>query len=233
MKNKIDFKVDNNLKHIAFIMDGNGRWAKARGLDRPEGHKVGVKVFENIANACFDMGLEAVTFYAFSTENWKRPPAEIKVIMSLLSIYLDTCGKELVSRGIRVRVIGDKSALDSSLIKKIERLENESKQYKRTLNVAINYGGRDEIVHACRRLVDEGREINKENLSLALYTEDCVDPDLVIRTAGEKRLSNFLLWQASYSELYFTDTLWPDFTEDDLILAIEDFYSRRRRYGGL
>ena len=233
METKTKFKVDENLRHIAFIMDGNGRWAKARGMERPEGHKVGVKVFEDIASLCFDIGLEAVTFYAFSTENWKRPPAEIKVIMGLLSIYLDKCGKELVSRGIRVRVIGDKSALEPSLRKRIEKLEEESKGYKRVLNVAINYGGRDEIVHACKRLVDEGREITKENLSRALYTEDCIEPDLVIRTAGEKRLSNFLLWQASYSELYFTDTLWPDFDADDLKLAIDDFYSRRRRYGGL
>ena len=221
------------IQHMAFIMDGNGRWAKARGMERPEGHKEGVKVFERIANTCFDMGLEAVTFYAFSTENWKRPPAEIKVIMGLLSHYLDNCGKNLIEKGVRIRVIGDKSALDSSLIKRIEKLEEESKRNRRVLNVAINYGGRDEIVHACKRLVDEGREITKESLSLALYTEDCIDPDLVIRTAGEKRLSNFLLWQSSYSELYFTDTLWPDFTDEDLKLAIDDFYSRRRRYGGL
>ena len=233
MEKKTTFKVDENLKHIAFIMDGNGRWAKARGMERPEGHKEGVKVFERIANTCFDMGLEAVTFYAFSTENWKRPPAEIKVIMGLLSHYLDNCGKNLIEKGVRIRVIGDKSALDSSLIKRIEKLEEESKRNRRVLNVAINYGGRDEIVHACKRLVDEGREITKESLSLALYTEDCIDPDLVIRTAGEKRLSNFLLWQSSYSELYFTDTLWPDFTDEDLKLAIDDFYSRRRRYGGL
>ena len=230
---KINFKVDENLRHIAFIMDGNGRWAKARGLDRSEGHKVGVKVFEDIANSCFDIGLEAVTFYAFSTENWRRPPAEIKVIMGLLSMYLDKCGDSLIKRGVRFRVIGDKAGLDEKLRRKIEKLEDESRHFKRVLNVAINYGGRDEIVHACRRLVDEGREISKENLSLALYTEDCVEPDLVIRTAGEKRLSNFLLWQASYSELYFTDTLWPDFTDNDLMIAINDFYSRKRRYGGL
>lgn len=233
MEQKTTFKVDENLKHIAFIMDGNGRWAKARGMERPEGHKEGVKVFERIANTCFDMGLEVVTFYAFSTENWKRPPAEIKVIMGLLSHYLDSCGKNLIEKGVRIRVIGDKSALDPSLVTRINKLESESRHNKRVLNVAINYGGRDEIVHACKKLVEEGREITKESLSLALYTEDCVDPDLVIRTAGEKRLSNFLLWQASYSELYFTDTLWPDFDEDDLKLAIDDFYSRRRRYGGL
>jgi undecaprenyl diphosphate synthase len=233
LEKKIEFKVDENLRHIAFIMDGNGRWAKARGMDRPEGHKEGVKVFERIANTCFDLGLEAVTFYAFSTENWKRPPEEINVIMGLLALYIDKCGKELLSRGVRMRVIGDKSALNPTLRKKIDKLENESRHHKRVLNVAINYGGRDEIVHACKTLVEKGLEINKENLSLALYTEDCVEPDLVVRTAGEKRLSNFLLWQASYSELYFTDTLWPDFSDEDLKLAIDDFYSRRRRYGGL
>ena len=233
MKNKTDFTVDKELKHIAFIMDGNGRWAKKRGMERPEGHKEGVKVFENVAKYCFDMGLDAVTFYAFSTENWKRPPAEINTIMSLLSLYLDKCGNDLVKRGVRFRMIGDKNGIDASLRRKIEELESKSKHNERVLNVAINYGGRDEIVHACETLVKEGREINKENLSLALYTEDCVEPDLVIRTAGEKRLSNFLLWQASYAELYFTDVLWPDFSYDDLIVAIEDFYSRRRRYGGL
>ncbi|MBO5715175.1 MAG: di-trans,poly-cis-decaprenylcistransferase [Clostridia bacterium] len=214
-------------------MDGNGRWAKARGMERPEGHKEGVKVFERVANTCFDFGLEAVTFYAFSTENWKRPPAEIKTIMGLLSMYLDKCGDSLIKREVRFRVIGDKAGLDKSLRNKIEKLENESKQFGKTLNVAINYGGRDEIVYACKKLVNEGKEINKENLSLALYTEDCVEPDMIIRTAGERRLSNFLLWQSSYSELYFTDVLWPDFTDEDLILAINDFYSRRRRYGGL
>ena len=233
MENKIDFRVDENLKHIAFIMDGNGRWAKARGMERPEGHKEGVKVFERVANTCFDYGLEAVTFYAFSTENWKRPPVEIKTIMGLLAMYLDKCGDSLVKREVRFRVIGDKNGLDNSLRKKIEKLENESKQFKKTLNVAINYGGRDEIVHACQKLVDEGKEITKENLSLALYTEDCIEPDMIVRTAGERRLSNFLLWQSSYSELYFTDTLWPDFTDEDLKLAINDFYSRRRKYGGL
>ena len=214
-------------------MDGNGRWAKARGMERPEGHKEGVKVFERIANTCFDVGLEAVTFYAFSTENWKRPPAEIKVIMGLLSIYLDKCRKDLIKKEVRVQMLGDKSALDGGLRRRIEALENDTKHFKRTLNIAINYGGRDEIVHACNKLISEGREITKESISTALYTGDCPEPDLIIRTAGERRLSNFLLWQSSYSELYFTDTLWPDFDDDDLALAINDFYLRRRRYGGL
>lgn len=233
MKKIDEIKIDENLRHIAFIMDGNGRWAKARGMERPEGHKEGVKVFERIANTCFDVGLEAVTFYAFSTENWKRPPAEIKVIMGLLSIYLDKCRKDLIGREVRVQMLGDKSALDEGLRRRIEALENDTKHFKRTLNIAINYGGRDEIVHACNKLISEGREITKESISTALYTGDCPEPDLIIRTAGERRLSNFLLWQSSYSELYFTDTLWPDFSDDDLALAINDFYLRRRRYGGL
>ena len=228
-----NFKVDENLKHIAFIMDGNGRWAKMRGLDRPQGHKEGVKVFEHIANTCFDFGLEAVTFYAFSTENWKRPPAEVKTIMGLLAFYLDKCGNDLIKREVRFRVIGDKDGLDKELRSKIDQLEERSKHFTKTLNVAINYGGRDEIIHACKQLLTSGEEITQESFKNALYTKDCVDPDMIVRTAGEKRLSNFLLWQGSYAELYFTDVLWPDFTDDDLIAAIKDFYSRKRRYGGI
>ena len=233
MENKKEIKVDENLRHIAFIMDGNGRWAKQRGLDRPEGHKVGVKVFEDIANTCFDIGLDAVTFYAFSTENWKRPPAEINVIMGLLGLYLDKCGPDLIRRKVRFRMLGDKDGLSASLRSKIDALEQATHSFEKTLNVAINYGGRDEIVRACRLLCQSGEEITKESISRALYTEDCIEPDMIIRTAGEKRLSNFLLWQSSYSELYFTDKLWPDFNDDDLCLAIEDYYSRRRKYGGL
>jgi undecaprenyl diphosphate synthase len=130
-------------------------------------------------------------------------------------------------------MLGDKAGLDSSLRKRIEKLEEATKHFKKSINVAINYGGRDEIVYACKKLVNEGKEITKETISSALYTEDCIEPDMIIRTAGEKRLSNFLLWQSSYSELYFTDTLWPDFSDEDLILAIKEFYRRRRRYGGL
>ena len=210
MENNNCFKVDENLRH-----------------------KVGVKVFEHIANTCFDFGLEAVTFYAFSTENWKRPPAEIKTIMNLLARYLEVCGDDLVKREVRFRVLGDKDGLNDNLREKINSLEQRTAHFRKTLNVAINYGGRDEIVHACKKLVDEGREINKENLSLALYTEDCIDPDLVVRTAGEKRLSNFLLWQASYAELYFTDVYWPDFGEEELDKALLWFSKRQRRFGNV
>ena len=224
---------NGSLKHIAFIMDGNGRWASSRGLERQEGHKEGVKTFEKIASACFDMGMETITFYAFSTENWKRPPKEIKTIMQLLSTYLDKCRKTLVEKNARLKVIGDINAFDEPLRKKIIRIERETANNPLTLNIALNYGGRDELVHAFKALSKIGGEINEESISSALYTAGSPDPDMIIRTGGEKRLSNFLLWQASYSELYFTDVLWPDFSEKELKEAIDDYYSRRRRYGGV
>lgn len=227
----MDIHTDENLTHIAFIMDGNGRWAKARGKERQEGHKEGVKTFEKIAEACFDAGFDTVTFYAFSTENWKRPPKEIKTIMSLLRIYLDKSRKTLKEKNAKLKVIGDVSAFDKPLREKILKIEKETENYPHTLNIALNYGGRDELVHAFRKILESGEEINERTISDALYTSS--DPDMIVRTGGEKRLSNFLLWQASYSELYFTDVLWPDFGEAELELAIKDFYSRKRRYGGV
>ena len=225
--------ADNGLRHIAFIMDGNGRWASARGMERQEGHKEGVKTFERVASACFDMGLDTITFYAFSTENWKRPPKEIKTIMNLLSIYLDKCKKTLKEKNARLKVIGDITAFDPALQRKILKIEKETEKNPRTLNIALNYGGRDELAFALRRLKESGEEITEESISANLYTASSPDPDMIIRTGGEKRLSNFLLWQASYSELYFCDVLWPDFDENELKAAVEDFYSRRRRYGGV
>lgn len=226
-----DIHVDEKLKHIAFIMDGNGRWAKARGKERQEGHKEGVKTFEKIAQACFDAGLDTVTFYAFSTENWKRPPKEINTIMSLLRIYLDKCKKTLREKNARLKVLGDISVFDKSLRDKIVNVEKETEGNARTLNIALNYGGRDELVCAFEKILQSGDDISEETISKFLYTSS--DPDMIIRTGGEKRLSNFLLWQASYSELYFTDVLWPDFDEAELESAIKDFYSRKRRYGGV
>lgn len=233
MDSKKSFSVDEKLKHIAFIMDGNGRWATSRGMERQEGHKEGVKTFEKIAAACFDAGLETITFYAFSTENWKRPPKEVKTIMDLLSKYLDKCQKTLKEKRAKLKVIGNTEAFDKALQKKIKRIEQETAENPLTLNIAINYGSRDEIVYAIKRLKESGSEINENTVSKALYTADSPDPDMIIRTGGEMRLSNFLLWQASYSELYFTDVLWPDFSEDDLADAIKAFYLRRRRYGGV
>lgn len=225
--------ANGSLKHIAFIMDGNGRWASSRGMERQEGHKEGVKTFEKIAAACFDMGMETITFYAFSTENWKRPPKEIKTIMQLLSTYLDKCRKTLIENNAKLKVIGDIGVFDEPLRKKIIKIESETANNPLTLNIALNYGGRDELVHAFKALKERDEDISEESISSALYTAGSPDPDMIIRTGGEKRLSNFLLWQASYSEFYFTDVLWPDFTEKDLKEAVEDYNSRRRRYGGV
>ena len=222
--------VDDRLKHIGFIMDGNGRWANKRGMPREFGHKKGVEVFREITEYCHEIGVQCVTVYAFSTENWKRPQREVDAIMKLLDEYLDKTS----SKDVRVRFIGDTSKLDPKLIAKIESVEERTRNGKATLNVAINYGSRAEIVNAYNRLMAQGKEtITEEDLESALYTAGCPDPDLIIRTGGDLRISNFLLWQAAYSELYFTDTLWPDMTTDDVDAAIENFYSRKRRFGGL
>ena len=227
---KMQIQVDERLKHIAFIMDGNGRWATKRGQIREFGHKKGVEVFKEITEYCHKIGVKCVTVYAFSTENWKRPKREIEAIMSLLDEYLDKKSSE----DVRVRFIGDISVLDGRLIEKIRRVEEQTSGGKDTLNVALNYGSRAEIVNACNKLMAEGKtEITQEDLDGALYTAGCPDPDLIVRTGGDLRISNFLLWQAAYSELYFTDTLWPDMTPDDVDKAIESFYSRKRRFGGL
>ncbi len=223
-------KIDERLKHIAFIMDGNGRWATTRHMPREFGHKKGVEVFKEITEYCHKIGVQCVTVYAFSTENWKRPKNEVDAIMKLLDEYLGKTSNE----DVRVCFIGDTSVLDPSLSKKIERVEKETKNGKSTLNIALNYGARAEIVKACNKLISSGAEnISEKDINDALYTCGCPDPDLIVRTGGDLRISNFLLWQAAYSELYFTETLWPDMTEEDVDKAIEDFYSRKRRYGGL
>lgn len=223
-------KVDERLRHIAFIMDGNGRWANKRGMPREYGHKKGVEVFKNITEYCHKIGVQCVTVYAFSTENWKRPQREVDSIMKLLDEYLDKSSSEDVS----VRFIGDVNRLDSAIVKKIRAVEERTKDGKSILNVALNYGSRSEIVMACNKLIAEGkREISESDLNSALYTGNCPDPDLIVRTGGDLRISNFLLWQAAYSELYFTDTLWPDMKPKDVDKAIADFYSRKRRFGGL
>ena len=223
-------KIDDRLKHIAFIMDGNGRWANKRGMPREFGHKKGVEVFSLITEYCHKIGIKYITVYAFSTENWKRPQREVESIMKLLDQYLD----KSLSDDACVRFIGDKSRLDPTLAGKIEAMESRTKEGTRVLNVALNYGSRSEIVNACNRLISQGKtKVSEQDLNSALYTGDCPDPDLIVRTGGDLRISNFLLWQAAYSELYFTETLWPDMTSDDVDAAIEDFYKRKRRFGGL
>ena len=220
----------NNLKHIAFIMDGNGRWAKKRGFPREFGHKHGVNAFKRMVEACEKIGVHCVTVYAFSTENWKRPKREVDAIMNLLDEYL---GKDC-PQNLSIRIIGDISALDVRLQDKIIDIQEKTAGRENILNIAINYGSRAEIVHACNQLIADGKtSITEDDIISKLYTHDCPDPDLIIRTGGDIRISNFLLWQAAYSELYFTDTLWPDMTEEDLLIAVENFNKRKRRYGGL
>jgi len=221
------------LTHIAFIMDGNGRWAKKRGLPRPAGHTRGAAVFRQIARYCRDIGIKYVTVYAFSTENWKRPEAEVRAIMKLLSEYLADAEKIADEERVCVRFVGDLSVFDEEFRRRAARLYEVSSVYPAVLSIALNYGGRREIAAAAAKLAAEGREITPESISGALYTAGIPDPDLVVRTGGEKRLSNFLIWQSAYAELYFTDVLWPDMTGKDVDEAVYDFYGRQRRYGGV
>ena len=225
--------LDDRLKHIAIIMDGNGRWAKAKGLPREIGHSYGAEAFKNLLEYCRDIELNTLTVYAFSTENWKRPQKEVDSILKLLTRYVDECEKYIDKRDLSIHFIGDISVFDQKLRKRIEVLQEKSKNNKFILNIAFNYGGRSEIVYAAKKLAEQGKEITEESISKAIYTSHCPDPDLIIRTGGDFRISNFLLWQAAYSELYFTDVLWPDFDKEELNAAIKSFYSRKRRFGGL
>lgn len=233
VKKKKTVTVDEKLRHIAFIMDGNGRWAKLRGMPREYGHTEGAAAFKRIVRYCGDIGIKIVTVYAFSTENWSRPENEVNRIMALLEEYLSGAERELEENKIRYTFLGDKSVFSPSLREVMERLEKNSAQYELRLNVAVNYGSRAEILNAARKLAESGKDFTEKNFSDALYTCGCPDPDLIVRTANERRLSNFLLWQAAYSEFYFTETLWPDMQPHDVDLAVEDFYRRGRRFGGI
>lgn len=224
--------VDERLKHIAFIMDGNGRWAKKRGLPRSVGHKYGAKAFRNVVEYCGKIGIKHVTVYAFSTENWGRPQGEIDSIIDLLDKYIDECAQNMEKYDVRLRFVGDMTPFDDKLKAKIKNVEEMTKDKSLRLDVALNYGGRAEIVNACNRLIAEGKtNITEDDIARALYTAGAPDPDLIVRTAGEMRLSNFLMWQSAYSEFYFTDTLWPDMSPRDVDLAVEEFYKRKRRFG--
>ncbi len=221
-------------RHIAIIMDGNGRWAKKRGLPRTAGHKVGAEVFRDIATYCQELGIDYLTIYAFSTENWKRPKDEVDVLMSLLEQYLqeaiDTMERDL----IRLRVLGDVAGLSPKLQQMIDETNAISTHYQGfQANICLNYGGRAEILRAARLCAEAGEEWTEENFSKYLWSAGIPDPELIIRPSGELRLSNFLLWQCAYSEFYFCDTLWPDFKRKDLDLAIIDFQHRDRRFGGV
>lgn len=222
------------LEHIAFIMDGNGRWATSKGLPREAGHRQGAKVFRSTVTLCRDWGISTVTAYAFSTENWKRPKKEVNEIMRLLDSYINEAENDNEKNKIRYIFLGDKTALGDELREKCEYLEKISAENGLTLNIALNYGGRAEILHAVNSLADEGRKnITEEDISSRLYTALSPDPDLIVRTSGEYRISNFLLWQSAYSEYYFAQCMWPDLDESELQRAIIEFSQRRRRYGGV
>ena len=221
-------------RHVAFIMDGNGRWAQRRGMPREYGHRFGVKAFRAILDACDKRGIEAVTFYAFSTENWKRPKKEVDAIMKLMDAYLSECERKIEKYAFRIVFLGDKAVFNEKRRSRMERLEEETRHRTRIVNIALNYGGRDELVHACNTLLATGkREIGEADITAALYTAASPELDLIVRTGGDLRISNFLLWQAAYAELYFTDTLWPDFDEAALDAALLEFSGRKRRFGGV
>lgn len=223
------------IRHIAFIMDGNGRWAKKRGMPREFGHRKGAEVFKQVVDRCGQLGIEAATFYVFSTENWKRPEKEVSALMKLLDEYLDDCERQLLKKDKNIRFIflGDKSPFSESLRTKMERIEKSSESNTRIVNLAVNYGGRSEITRAFNKLAEDGkREISEADITAALYTSESPELDMVVRTGGDLRISNFLLWQTAYAELYFTDKLWPDLTPDDVDAAVEVFKGRQRRFGG-
>ena len=228
-------------RHIAIIMDGNGRWAKKRGLPRTAGHAAGAETFRTIATYCKEIGLDYLTVYAFSTENWKRPEAEVNAIMGLLKKYLMEAIVQMERDRVKMEFFGDTSVLTSELQELIARTREISKHYEGCqVNICLNYGGRDEILRAARAFAQEcaegkakPEELTEERLSGGLFSAGVPDPDLVIRPSGELRLSNFLLWQSAYSEFYYSDVLWPDFTKEDLNRAIAAFQQRDRRYGGV
>ena len=225
-------------RHVAIVMDGNGRWAKKRSLPRTAGHSIGAETFRKIATYCKNIGLEYLTVYAFSTENWKRAQDEVSAIMELLEKYLLEAIEKMDKEGIRLYVMGNTRELSPKIRRLVEETREISKGLKGfQVNLCLNYGGRDEILHAAYQyakdcLDDKLHMPTQEEFSKYLYSADIPDPDLVIRPSGEFRISNFLLWQSAYAEFYFTDTLWPDFDENELDLALEAYSRRNRRFGG-
>lgn len=227
-------RVDERLRHIAFIMDGNGRWAQKRGMPREFGHSHGAATFKRIGRYCAGLGVQCMTVYAFSTENWKRPQTEVDAIMKLFDEYIETCFLEMEEDDVHIRFIGNLNIFPCSLREKMERIDRRTAHKHFLLNIAVNYGGREELTHAFNALLTQGKtQITEADISAAVYTAGCPDPDLIVRTGGDLRTSNFLLWQSAYAEYYFTDVLWPDFSPRDVDQAISAFYSRKRRYGGV
>lgn len=226
--------------HVAIIMDGNGRWAKEKGLATIEGHKKGVETVKMVIEVAIEIGIPYLTLYAFSTENWLRPKEEVEGLFNLLREFLQENKKKLQEKDVRIIVIGEREGLPQDIVEQIEEIMEFTKENKKlTLIIAFNYGSRKEIVNAVKRICKDVvqnkvkiEEINEELFERYLYTHNIPDPDLFIRTSGEYRLSNFLLWQLSYTELWFTKTYWPDFKKEDFITAVDDFSRRKRRFGG-
>ena len=240
-KHKSTLNTEMIPKHIAVVMDGNGRWANKRGLPRAFGHREGASNLKKVCRACVKIGVKYFTVYAFSTENWQRPKSEVDTLMNLLLEYLKNADNELGKENIRIRVIGDKSKLPNEINKEIERVERiTSNNDGLYLFIALNYGGRNEIVSATKNIA---QDVSDKKISMAdiceksfknyMYTSDIPDPELLIRSGGERRISNFLLWQIAYTELWFTEVLWPDFNEKVLYEAIIDYQNRSRRFGGV
>ena len=231
----------NNIpQHIAIIMDGNGRWAKQRGLPRTAGHAAGAEAFRRIANYCRTLGVKYLTVYAFSTENWKRSQEEVRGIMVLLRKYLEEALLDMEKNRVCFRFFGDLSRLSPDLQKLCRDAENRSKEYDVQVNFCLNYGGRDEIVHAAKQFaadvsagLKKPEDLTEDGFSDYLYSRGVPDPELIIRPSGEMRISNFLLWQAAYSEFVYMDVLWPDFSPQDLDAAIAEYHRRNRRFGGV
>ena len=232
---------DKIPSHVAIIMDGNGRWAKSRGMSRTQGHLEGVKRVEEIIKAARDMGIKFLTIYAFSTEYWSRPPDEVSMIMRTFILVLGQKARELAKKGVRIKFIGRRQGMPQEVLKAMdEAAQITMASTVMTLNIAFNYGARSELVDAIQSIaagVSEGKikvnDIDEKMISSHLYTQGQPDPDLLIRTSGEERISNFLLWQLSYSELYFTDKCWPEFNEGELLKALADYAQRDRRWGGV
>ncbi|MGJ8644010.1 MAG: isoprenyl transferase [Luteolibacter sp.] len=229
------------MQHIAIIMDGNGRWAKERGLPRAEGHRAGAESVREVLDACKEIGAKYLTLYAFSSENWNRPEAEIEALMALLNHFLDEKAEELNKQNVRLKAIGQIERLPKSTRDRLTRIQEHTKDNdSMTLVLALSYGSREEITRATRSIAEDAiagkispDEITPELFSNHLYTADIPDPDLLIRTSGEMRISNFLLWQISYSEIVIVKKMWPDFRQDDLFEAVEEFKKRHRRFGAL
>lgn len=231
-------------QHIGFIMDGNGRWAKNRGLERSAGHKEGAKTFRRIGEYCADVGIKYMTFYAFSTENWNRPKSEVLALMKLFKEYLNEGDERIAEndiRQMRLKFIGERDGLPKDLLRLIDKAERESAKYdKVTVNIALNYGGRAEITHAVKEIAAKVKagelsvdDINEATVADNIYTAGQPDPDIIVRPSGEYRLSNFMTWQSAYSEFWYSDILWPDFSEEDVNKILFDYQKRNRRFGGV